>query len=421
MSATPARRAALAVLCRVLDRRQPLETALAEAAGIEPREAHFARAIASETLRRLGQLDDLVRTCVPKPLPRHKSGPALEILLMGAAEMLFLGVPAHAAVDGAVRLAADDAKAMHFKPLVNAVLRRLSRAGPAMVAGQDAARLNTPDWLWERWCAAYGEETAYAVAMAHLNIAPLDIVGENPPPDAEPLFGKVHRIKVPQRVDALAGFAEGSWWVQDAAASLPALLFGEVTGKRVLDLCAAPGGKSAELAAAGAHVIAVERDEARMARMKENFARLRIEAECVAADARDADIAPAPFVLVDAPCSATGTIRRHPDLPWIKEPGDVPLCAAAASELLDRAAELVLPGGLLVFAVCSLEPEEGPEQAEGFLDRHPEFARAPISPAEVFGHAEWLVPAGDLRTLPCHLAEQGGMDGFYAARFRHKV
>jgi 16S rRNA (cytosine967-C5)-methyltransferase len=187
----------------------------------------------------------------------------------------------------------------------------------------------------------------------------------------------------------------------------------------VIDLCAAPGGKTAELAAMGAQVTAIEREPARLARVRENLARLKLEAELVQADLRDwRPDAPAPFVLLDAPCSATGTIRRHPELPWIKNASDVTLCAAAAQELLDAAAEMVAPGGVLVFAVCSLEPEECAEQIAVFLDARADFARAPIAADEMFGSNELLSADGDLRSLPFHLGDQGGMDGFYAARLR---
>jgi 16S rRNA (cytosine967-C5)-methyltransferase len=334
---------------------------------------------------------------------------------------LFLDVPAHAAVDGANRLAQADDKAVHFKPLINAVLRRVDREGKAVIAAQDAARLNTPDWLWQHWSEAYGETTARAIAEAHSHVPPLDIVvkGAVDIPDAEHLFGKVYRMKESARVDALPGYAEGAFWVQDAAATLPPLLLGDVQGTTVIDLCAAPGGKTAQLAAAGAKVIALERDAARMEQLKTNLQRLNLEAECVVDDARDwRPDRPAPFVLLDAPCSATGTIRRHPELPWIKNASDVTLCAQAAGELIDAAAEMTAVDGLLVFAVCSLEREEGSEQVDAFLHRHPDFARVPIAAGELFGHAEFLDANGDLRTLPCQLSQRGGMDGFYTARLR---
>lgn len=235
--------------------------------------------------------------------------------------------------------------------------------------------------------------------------------------DRTNLPGDVVRLAHAGRIESLPGFAEGEFWVQDFAASLPACLFGDVRGRRVIDLCAAPGGKTAQLAAGGAEVIAVERDENRAARLVENLKRLRLDANLVIRDARDfMPDAPASHVVLDAPCSSTGTIRRHPELPWIKQAGDVAACADAAAELLDAAAQMVAPGGLLVFAVCSLEPEEGPEQIAYFLRRHGDFRRAQIRPDELFDLIECISPDGDLRTLPCHLADQGGMDGFYAAR-----
>lgn len=407
-----ARQAALSILSDVLRKRRPLDAALEHAAGLDPRDAGFARAIASETLRRFGQLDALVREFVAKPPPQHKAGPTPEILLMGVCELVFLGVAPHAAVDGANRLAQADRKAVHFKPLINAVLRRVAREGKAVLERQDEARLDTPDWLWTRWVAGYGEDIARAIAAAHLKQAPLSLVMKD-----APRFDAVRRMEG-ERVDALPGFAEGEFWIQDAAATLPAHLLGEVRGKRVIDLCAAPGGKTAQLAALGAAVTAVEREAPRLARLKENLARLRLDATLIESDVRDVAIAPAPFVLLDAPCTATGTIRRHPELPWIKSASDVTLVAGASAELLDCAAAMTAPGGLLVFAVCSLEPEEGPEQVALFLDAHPGFAREKLVPGDVFGHGEFIDANGDLRTLPCHMAEQGGMDGFYAARLR---
>ncbi|MEJ1967924.1 MAG: transcription antitermination factor NusB [Rhizomicrobium sp.] len=421
----PARAAAQAVLSEVLRKRRPLDLALESMRALPPRDAGFARAIATETLRRFGQIEALVRHFVPKSLPPHKSGPALEILFAGACELLFLDVPAHAAVDAANRLAQTDAKARHFKSLINAVLRRVTREGRDVLAAQDAARLNTPDWLWDRWRAAFGEDIACAIAAAHLQQPPVDIVLKHAgasAPAGEPLFGNVVRLKDAGRIDALPGFDQGEWWVQDAAATLPVLLLGDVRGQRVIDLCAAPGGKTMQLGAAGALVTAVERDGVRLQRVQENLARTKLEAALVTSDARDfTPEAPAPFVLLDAPCTATGTIRRHPELPWIKSAADVTLCERGASELLDAAAQMVAPGGVLVFAVCSLEPEEGPEQAQVFLARDARFSREPVQPGEVFGHAEWINAEGDLRTLPCHLGGSGGMDGFYAARFRRVV
>jgi 16S rRNA (cytosine967-C5)-methyltransferase len=423
----PARAAAQSILGAVLRKRRPLDDAVdavLSTAGLESRDAGFARAIATETLRRFGQLQTLLHAFVSKMPPQHRAGPTYEILVAGACELLFLNVPSHAAVDAANELAAHDGKAVHFKPLINAVMRRVAREGETVVVTQDAARLNTPDWLWSRWCGAYGEQTAREIAGAHLTPPPLDLHAKSAAcivPDGVSIPGGIVRVSNSGRIEDLPGFAEGGWWVQDFAASLPARLLGDVAGKTVIDLCAAPGGKCAQLAAAGAQVIAVERDVSRTRRLRENLARLGLQAELIESDLRDYNPkVPAPFVLLDAPCSATGTIRRHPDLPWSKSAADVNTCADSAAELLDAAASMVASDGVLLFAVCSLEPEEGVEQIEAFLERHPEFKREPIAPPEVFGMGE-LISDGDLRTLPCYLGEQGGMDGFYAARLRRSA
>ena len=425
-----ARKVALDCLSQVLRRKRPLDHAAAEAFGavsLAPRDAGFARAIVSTALRRFGQLQALIAIFVPKaPLP-HKAGPTLEILLAGAAELLFLDVAPHAAVDAANRLAQGDAKAVHFRPLINAVLRRVAREGAAILARQDAAQLNTPDWLWKRWVSTYGEPSARTIAMAHLAIPPLDLTLRSPAdalpeyPDAQHLAPGRLRLKDAGRIEALPGFDTGRWWVQDFAASLPAMLLGDVAGKRAIDLCAAPGGKTLQLASAGARVTAVDIAPDRLALIRENLARVNVEADLVEADAREwRPPEPAPFVLLDAPCIATGTIRRHPDLPWLKSAADLTISESLQSELLDAGAELTAPGGTLVYAVCSLEPEEGPEQADSFLRRRTDFARVRIVPEDVedvFDKA-FVTPDGDLRTLPFFWSDKGGMDGFYAARLR---
>jgi 16S rRNA (cytosine967-C5)-methyltransferase len=440
-----ARAAAQQALSETLRRKRPLDAGLEQAIssrGLAERDGAFARAIANETMRRFGQLDDLVRQFVPRAPQPHRAGASLEILLAGACELLFLGVPAHAAVDGANRLAASDSKAVHFKPLINAALRRIAREGPSLVRDQDACRLNTPDWLWLRWCEAYGEETVHAFARVHAAMPPLDLAftrtsefsspargggaaegggGSNPAkgtmPTGSELPGGMLRLENAGNVTGLPGFGEGEFWVQDFAASLPVCLFGDLRGRRAIDLCAAPGGKTAQLVSAGAEVTAVDRDPGRVARLQENLHRLRLDARIVRSDVRDfsPDLA-TECVLLDAPCTSTGTIRRHPELPWIKSAADVMASAEAASALLDAAAEMVARSGTLVFAVCSLEVEEGPEQIEHFLRRNADFRRQRVEPSEVFGLGECINAQGDLRSLPCHLAESGGMDGFYAAR-----
>jgi 16S rRNA (cytosine967-C5)-methyltransferase len=423
----PARAAALAILSDVLRKKRTLDGAAEDAlrgARLAPRDAGFARAIASTSLRRFGQLEALVRTFVPKSPPPHKAGATLEILIAGACELLFLNVAPHAAVDAANNLAQADAKAVHFKGLINAVLRRITREGAAVLASGDAAALNTPDWLWARWKAHYGESLARSIAEAHLQVPPLDLTlkgGDDPYTEIEgarTLGPSRLRLTDAGRIEDLPGFAQGHWWVQDFAASLPAALFGDVAGKDVIELCAAPGGKTAQLAAGGARVTAVDVSPDRLLRVKENLARLGLRAHCVAADARDwRPETPAPLVFLDAPCTATGTIRRHPDLPWLKSAADLTMCEGLQSELLDAAAEMTAPGGVLVYAVCSLEPEEGTEQVAEFLRRRTDFARDPVAPDTLIA-AEFLTSEGDLRTLPSHWPDKGGMDGFYAARLR---
>jgi 16S rRNA (cytosine967-C5)-methyltransferase len=424
VSGLPARKAAQKILGEVLRKHRPLDGVQDDViaqAKLEPRDAGFARAIASESLRRFGQIEALIRAFVPKAPPPHRAGPTLEILTAGVCELLFLDVAPHAAVDAANNLAAADNKAVHFKPLINAVMRRVSKEGKAVLAGKDAARLNTPDWLWERWSSAYGKDVVRAIAEMHMQLPPTDFVLRDAsaavPEGAAQLFDSVYRLSETGRVDLLDGFAQGAWWVQDFAATLPVRLLGSVRGQRVVDLCAAPGGKTMQLAALGAHVTAVEKEATRLARVRENLERMKFNADLIEADIRDyVPDAPVPFVLLDAPCSATGTIRRHPELPWIKSGADITLTAQAAGEFLDVASDMVAPGGTLVFAVCSLEPEEGVEQTQDFLARNSGFARKPVEASEIFGLTDLISPQGDLRTLPCHLAGKGGMDGFYAAR-----
>jgi 16S rRNA (cytosine967-C5)-methyltransferase len=382
-------------------------------------------------LRRQGELEHVLGSFLERPLPVDK-GHLWPILLTGAAQLVCLAMPAHAVVDLAVETARQDRGAHRFAKLVNAVLRRVAERGTGLLAGQDAVRLNTPDWLWQRWSAAYGLDTARRIAEASLREAPLDLTvkpGEgNAQAWAERLGGKVLpmgsvRLAAHGRVEDLPGYAEGAWWVQDAAAALVARAAGAVAGLAVADLCAAPGGKTAALAAAGAHVTAVDVSAARLGRLRENLQRLEMEAEVVEADAavwspgRTFDA-----VVLDAPCTATGTIRRHPDILRLKRPEDVARMAALQGKMLAHAAGLVHPGGLLVYSTCSLEPEEGERQVETLLAARADFQRSPITAAEIGGKPEWFASNGDLRTLPFHLqletAELSGIDGFYVARLR---
>ncbi len=425
------RRIAADIIDGVLRRRRPLDEQL-EGSGVHPglaglpdRDRALARALVAVALRRLGSLRHLLGKLLERGLP--KDAPRVETaLLIGAAQILFLDVPDHAAVDLAVRLVQADRNGAHFTGLVNAVLRRLAREGAARLAEIDPAILDTPQWLMERWIAAYGAPTARAIAAANGNEPALDLSVKNDPALwAERLGGWVLptgsvRVIAHGSVPALPGFAEGAWWVQDAAAALPVRLLGDVAGLRVADLCAAPGGKTAQLAAAGAKVTAVDRSPARLARLAENLKRLSLAAELVCADDAEWDAAPFDAVLVDAPCSSTGTIRRHPDVPWLKQPPDIEKLAGPQRRLIERAAALTKPGGTLVYCTCSLEPEEGEAIFNGLLAHEPGLRRAPVHAAEIHGRSEFVTEQGDLRTLPCHLPDpdprRAGLDGFYAAR-----
>ncbi|OIR09123.1 ribosomal RNA small subunit methyltransferase B [mine drainage metagenome] len=417
-----ARAAAVEALSAVLRRRQALDDAL-DLGGLDERDRAFARLLAATTLRRLGQIDALLRRCLEQPLPPRAAW-AEDILRLGACQLLFLGVAGHAAVDTAVEMTRAAGLAGHAK-LVNAVLRRLGREGESLVAAQDAERLNTPDWLWDSWSAAYGEAGCRAIAHAHLREAPLDFTVKG---DAALWCGRLEAELLPTgslrrapggSVTALPGYGDGAWWVQDAAAALPARLLGDVRGQLVADLCAAPGGKTAQLAAAGAEVIALDRSARRLERLAANLARLGLTARVETLDAA-AWTPPAPLdaVLLDAPCSATGTLRRHPDALWLKRPEDIVKLTRTQDRLLAAAAALLKPGGLLVYCTCSLQPEEGAARIEALLDGGAPLARRPIAAAEVGGLADLITPAGDLRCLPYHLGEKGGMDGFYAARLQ---
>ena len=425
-----ARRGAAELLGAVLTRRRPLDEAITvematgHLAAASPRDRAFARLIAATTLRRLGTIDHVLTQMLDKELPK-RAGPTQNILRAGAAEILFLGVAAHAAVDSGVETAAHDSAARHFKSLVNAVLRRLAREGKQRLDALDTERLDTPAWLWESWCAAYGEETARAIVRAHYADPPLDISVKRADErthwaaelGADILPTGTLRLKGAGRIEALPGFAEGAWWVQDAAAALPAKLLGDVAGRDVLDLCAAPGGKTAARGGVGGRVTALDRSGARLERLKENLTRLGLEAETIVADA--GAFAPGRTwerVLLDAPCTATGTARRHPDVLHLKSPADRDKLVRLQTKLLAHAATLVAPGGSLVYCTCSLEPEEGIARVEEFLGRHADFRRAPVDTGETGGIAGIVTGEGDIRTLPCHLSAEGGMDGFFAAR-----
>ena len=423
-----ARVVATALLAAVIDRRQPLDLALevdAGFAGLSPRDRAFVRAILGTALRRKGTIASILDKLVARRPPR--AGQFFRILEIAAAQILFLEVADHAAVSLAVDQIAADHNAQHFKGLANAVLRRMVRERDALLAGAPP-RLDTPDWLWARWSATYGEATAAKIAAALVVEPGLDLsVKSDPAAWAERLGGIVLptgsvRLVPSGPIEDMAGFAEGAWWVQDAAAALPARLLGDVAGKRVADLCAAPGGKTAELASAGAIVTAVDISASRLARVRANLARLGLAAETIAADIFDwRPDAPFDAVLLDAPCTATGTIRRHPDVAWLKREADVATLAALQARMIERAVSLLKPGGTLVYCTCSLEPEEGEDHVRGVIARLP-LTLLPVAAGEIGGLAELIAPGGWLRTLPCHLPHAtprlSGLDGFFVVRLR---
>ena len=418
----PAREAALTLIEAALSRRGGIDEA-ASANGfrfLEPRERAFARALAMAVLRHLGPIDRALAAKLQKAPPER----VMNLLRLGAAQAFYLEVPAFAAVATSVELAGANKASRPFKGLVNAVLRGLLRDGqPA-----DDPTLLAPPWLYARWVSAFGEPTAREIA-GQIALEPATDLSLKPSADAgalaealeaEVLDGGSLRLRRKGDVATWPHFDDGTWWVQDAAAAVPARLLTIKPGDTVLDLCAAPGGKTLQLAATGATVTALDRSPARLKRVDENLERTQMTAEVVAADAavwEDARTFDA--ILLDAPCSATGTFRRHPDVLWAARPGDVASLAGVQSRILDSAADRLKPGGQLVYCVCSLEPEEGEAQVEAFLARRKDMALEPVTAGEGasagFPEAS-LTARGTLRLLPHH--RDGGQDGFFAARFK---
>ncbi|WP_339715569.1 transcription antitermination factor NusB [uncultured Sneathiella sp.] len=413
------RNAAVRLLGRVLQKHQPLEEVLDPVLrGLSPRDRALARAIASTSIRHLGIIDHLIGKMLDRPLP-EKAQDIRHILRIGIAQILFMEIPSHAAVHDTVSLVPERSK---HKGLVNALLRRTDRQGQKLLGQIDVSRTNTPDWLWSTWKEHYGEDITRQIASAHLTEAELDLsVKSDPEKWAAELnatilpTGTLRRPTISSLKD-LADFDAGEWWVQDAAAALPARLLGDVSGKLVIDLCAAPGGKTAQLAAAGANVIALDRSKNRLNRLQENMERLKLAVTTIVGDATTFVPEKTPdAILLDAPCSSTGTLRRHPDVAYLKSQADVDKLTELQSRLLDAAARMLEPHGQLVYSVCSLQPEEGEARIADLLKRDPSLERETIRPIEVGGLTELINPQGDIRTLPFHL---GGMDGFYAARLR---
>ncbi len=424
-----AREAAARAFERTLSARVQLDDALdreVAAQALEGRDAGLARAIAITAFRHLGTISRALEARLAQgaaSLPR----PVQAILATGAAQVLFLDAADHAAVDVAVQLTKRQPLGMRFAGLTNAVLRGMARDRAAILAGVDRLRHDTPPWLAESWTQAYGPEAAAAIAALNGEEIALDVtVRDDPDGWAERLQGVLlptGSIRLPHRrpVETLPGYGEGAWWVQDAASAVPARLLGARPGERVADLCAAPGGKTAQLAAAGAAVTAVDRSGPRLATLRANLSRLSLTADVVTDDAAAFKAEPFDAILLDAPCTATGTIRRHPDIAWTKTPEDEAKLSRLQERLLDHALTLLKPGGRLVYCTCSLQPAEGERQVEALLARRADVRRMPVSPEET-GVPESVTADGDFRALPHQLrvdaqdVRMSGWGGFYAAR-----
>ncbi|MFB9266174.1 RsmB/NOP family class I SAM-dependent RNA methyltransferase [Bradyrhizobium erythrophlei] len=428
-----ARRIAADILDGVLHKHRTLDDQL-DGAGAHPglksladRDRALMRRLVSTILRRLGTLGHVLSRLLDRGIPTDAPR-AQSALLIGAAQILWMDVPDHAAVDLSVRLVQSDRRAAKYAGLVNAVLRRCAREGQGLIDEVKTQTLDLPQWLMTRWITHYGEATARDMALALGHEPSLDLTVKSDPAQwASRLHGETLptgtvRTLLQGSVTMLPGFAEGQWWVQDAAAALPARLFGDIKDKAIADLCAAPGGKTAQLALAGARVTAVDRSPARMARLRDNLTRLGLQAESVVIDSAEWDGAGEGFdgILVDAPCTSTGTIRRHPDVAWLRQEGDIGALSGLQKRLLQKAVALLKPGGTLVYCTCSLEPEEGEQAIAALLAGESGLRRAPVEKDEVAGIDGIITADGDLRTLPCHLRHAdprlGGLDGFYAAR-----
>ncbi len=428
------RAAAAKILAAVVDRKLSLDGALDNEHGnpaykaLNEGDRALVRAILNATLRHLPRIDAAISRLLESPLP--EGARALHhVLAIAAAQILYLDVPDHAAVDLAVEQSNQDPRNRRFAKLVNAVLRRLGREKDQILA-EIATIPVMPEWFLQRLEKAYGKERAQSISESQLEPAAIDLtVKADAQRWAERLggfalpTGGVRLAAFEGSIPSLEGFSEGDWWVQDAAASIPAQLFGDLTGKRVADLCAAPGGKTAQLVLAGGDVTAVEQSENRIKRLRANLDRLGLKAETVASDLTK--YAPAELfdaILLDAPCSSTGTTRRHPDVLWAKGPEDIAKLAALQERLLRHAITLLKPDGTIVFSNCSLDPAEGEDVVARVLSDTPSVERAAVDPERWPGLEAAISALGEFRTTPDMLEVPagfaGGLDGFYAVVMR---
>ena len=415
-----ARLAALTLVDAALEKRSGFDEAAsrAEFLSLSDSERGFARALALTLLRRLGQLDDIIE----KRTQKTPSDAVCALLRLGLAQIGFMGVPDFAAVSTTVKLAERRSDTRPFKGLINAILRGVIRDGG--LRSPNAAKL-APDWLFQRWKTAYGEDNARGIALtlteepatdlSFKTTADLDRLKDDL--HGQPIGGVSLRSALRGNVAEWAGFDDGVWWVQDAAAAVPVGLLGDLKGKTALDMCSAPGGKTLQMLAGGARVVALDRSKNRLKRVEENLARTHLEAELHVVDAEGFDDARTfDAVLLDAPCSSTGTFRRQPDVLWATTPSDIAKLADVQHRLLDQAAAKTAPGGSLIYCTCSLEREEGETQVLAFLRRHPGFAvKTPdAQQLQALGVPEAsLAPQGWLRLLPHQ--RPGGQDGFFIA------
>lgn len=416
------RSAALQLLRGVLERGEPLNDQLTRGAlsRLPPAARARAQRLALSTLRRIGPADLVLRPLVRKEPPFE----IRLILRMAVVELLAEGGDAHGVVDTAVSLArAGGHRTAGFAGMVNAVLRRAALLPPELLAQKGPQPL--PGWLRGRLMSAYGKATTIAIERAHALGAPLDLTARSDPEALAARLGGVLlptgsvRLTAHGQVSDLPGHAEGDWWVQDAAAALAVRALAPAPAERVFDLCAAPGGKTLQLAAAKADVTAVDASADRMARLSENLARCGMSARTAVADILHwQPDGQADAVLLDAPCSATGTIRRHPDLPFVRDASGLKPLVALQAEMIDRALAFLRPGGRLVYATCSLLPEEGERQVTAALARHPGLAVDAAAVALAGVEAGWIGAEGGLRLRPDRWPELGGMDGFYIAVLR---